>query len=88
MGPDVSAGVLLSLLWWAQVRRLVCLWKGQCNPLRAGVLGAFRCAFCGAVSASLDEVMGFFGQGYVSPVRRAFTREPYQSKAESWEAWR
>lgn len=59
------------------VRPLRFIWhslREACLPERAGHTGGFRCASCGRTGGSLDDFPGHKGQGYVSPMRRTFTR--------------
>jgi len=56
---------LLALLW--------CLLRRRHVPVRH-LLGAFKCARCGAAGRDLAE-MGYAGSAYVSPTRRVYTRE-------------
>lgn len=44
------------------------------DPERAGALGGWRCTRCNKAGASLDDYEGFYGQGYVSPMRPRFQR--------------
>jgi hypothetical protein len=63
-----------------------CLLRNQHNPVRHP-LGGFRCADCGSVGADLDE-MGFEGDGYVSPLRHSFRRNPEERTAGGWRPTR
>ena len=54
--------------------RIRCYLRTRHEPVRHP-LGGFRCADCGAAGADLAE-MGFEGEGYVSPLRILFSREP------------
>jgi len=48
-------------------------------------LGGFKCLDCGVAGSDLDE-MGFEGDGYVSPIRRLFSREFQEyTRTASWE---
>jgi hypothetical protein len=56
--------------WFAFLR---CLVRSRHNPRRYHPLGGFCCRDCGHFGEDLDE-MGFYGDGYVTPVRRLFVR--------------
>lgn len=65
--------------------RLRCLIRNHHSPSRHP-LGGFRCADCGQVGADLEE-MGFTDGGYVTPVRRVFSREQGEfTRTMAWEA--
>ena len=64
--------------------RIRCLIRNHHDPLRHP-LGGFRCADCGQVGVDLDD-MGFAGSGYVSPMRRVFSRNPREfTRTAAWE---
>lgn len=61
-----------------------CLWRGRHAPMRHP-LGGFTCKDCGEAGADLDD-MGFFGNGYVSPMRRVYDRETNAvTRTDAWE---
>lgn len=53
---------------------LICAARGHCEPMRAGAMGGFRCTICLAAGDSLDDFLGFRGQGYVSGMRTSYSR--------------
>ncbi len=64
-----------------------CRMRGHHSAVRYP-LGGFRCKDCGAVGANLDE-MGFEDNGYVSPMRRLFSRENGTfTRTSSWDTGR
>jgi len=63
---------------------LRCALKGQHDPKRQA-LGGFRCELCGTPGESLDE-MGYEGNGYVSPLRKLYSREKKTlTRTTSWK---
>ena len=51
-----------------------CLFRPAHAPLVKNRLGGWRCATCGVAGADLDE-LGYFGDGYVRPIRKLYSRE-------------
>lgn len=68
---------------------LLCLWYGH-KPKRHSALGGWRCERCPKVGGDLDD-LGYHGQGYVSPLRSKFERDPSAvSRLQRWhdkESW-
>jgi hypothetical protein len=66
---------------------LRCLLRSRHVPIRHP-LGGFRCLDCGAVGADLDE-MGFYGEGYLPPLRRVYSRDHGQlTRTSAWDTGR
>lgn len=75
--------LLLAIDHRGQLRGWIrCTARGRCEPLRHP-LGGFRCSSCGKAGEDLDD-FGFFGTGYVSPMRRKFDRTNRTVTRESW----
>ena len=63
---------------------LRCYVRG-CHEPQRHPLGGFTCATCKVAGASLDE-MGFEACGYVSPVRKTYSREDGGvTRTSQWE---
>lgn len=54
--------------------RIRCAWRGVHRNAKRHPVGGFSCPDCLAVGESLDD-MGYLGNGYVSPVRRLYSRD-------------
>ena len=63
---------------------LRCMMRGHHSATRH-FMGGFRCRDCGTVGADLAE-MGFEDDGYVSPMRRTYSREHGAvTRTTSWD---
>ena len=66
------------------MQRIWCAFRRRHNPVRHP-LGGFRCLECGEAGADLDE-MGFAGSGYVTPMRKVFSRDRGElTRTAEWE---
>jgi len=67
---------------------LQCLLRGNHDPRRAGPLGGFKCSLCGMKGEDLDIFDPSVAQGYVSPMRRLFSRKNGYSEFTRTTSWR
>lgn len=67
------------------IARIRCLFRGVHAPLVRQPLGGFRCTACGIYGADLADLGYGIDAGYVSPVRRVFSRERHEvTRTSAW----